>query len=124
MRLASLALALVAALLVGPLALAREEAACGALSEVPDALQVAWISPVQERVRASTSIEVVRVADLRRLLQEKGITPIRLLQAMGVVNARGKGRAAGYFSPNWAFVTILPSWNMAFMLDANSAPVH
>lgn len=94
MRLASLVLALVVALLTGPLALAREEAACGALSEVPDALQVAWISPVQERVRAASTIEVVRVADLRRLLQEKGVTPIRLLQAMGIVSARGKGRAA------------------------------
>ena len=94
MRLAPVALALLLSLAAAPLASARDEAACGSLSAVPDALQVAWISPVNERVRSGSYIEVVRVADLRRFLQDKGATQTRLLQAMGLVNAKGRGRAA------------------------------
>ena len=92
--LALAALGLLLAALVLPTASARDEAACGALSAVPDALQVAWVSPVRDRVRAGSTIEVVRVADLRRLAQDKGSTPIRLLQALGIVNTKGRGRAA------------------------------
>lgn len=90
-------LAVIGLLLSGvvvPTASAREAAACSALGAVPDAVQVAWVSPVRDRVRAGSTIEVVRVADLRKIAQAKDTTPIRLLQALGVVNAKGRGRAA------------------------------
>lgn len=94
MRLRVAALASLLALAIAPIASARDEAACASLGEVPDALQVAWVSPVNERVRSGSYLEVVRVADLRKVLADKGTTQIRLLQALGLVNARGKGRAA------------------------------
>lgn len=73
---------------------AREAETCAELGAVPDAVQVAWVSPVTKVVRAGTWLDVVRVSDLRAFLAAKGQSPIRLLQALGIVNAKGKGRAA------------------------------
>ena len=73
---------------------AREAATCAELGAVPDAVQVAWVSPVNQVVRAGSWLDVVRVTDLRAFLGAKGPNPIRLLQALGIVNAKGKGRAA------------------------------
>ena len=67
---------------------------CGDLNPVPDALQVAWVSPVARTVRAGTWLDVVRVQDLRALAQTVQRSPVRLLQGLGLVRGSGKGRAA------------------------------
>ena len=68
--------------------------ACGGLASVPDAVQVAWISPSAKRVGGGTYMEVVRVQDLRAFLHAQGATQVRLLQALGMTNAKGKNHAA------------------------------
>ena len=88
-------LLLLLGLLLLPLAAAaRDGGACGDLGPVPDAVQVAWVSPLTKTVGAGSWLDVVRVADLRSYLSGKGVTPLRLLQALGVVNGKGRGRAA------------------------------
>lgn len=95
MRRLSRALLLSALLVLLPSGAAAGSAGtCSALGAVPDAVQVAWVSPVQKTVGARSWLDVVRVADMRAFLGAKGVTPIRLLQGLGLVNARGKGRAA------------------------------
>lgn len=72
---------------------ASAEETCAALTAVPEAVQVAWISPVNRQVGANTYLEVVRVADLRAFLKAEGPSSVRLLQGLGLANAKGKGRA-------------------------------
>lgn len=86
-------LLLALALLIPSGAAAREAGSCSALGAVPDAVQVAWVSPVQKTVRAQSWLDVVRVSDLRTFLGAKGMTRVRLLQGLGIANAKGKGRA-------------------------------
>ena len=86
-------IATLAALLL-PLALAAEPApGCGEVAPVPETFQVAWITPVRKRARASASLEVVRVGDLRAWIRQEEADQTRLLQAMGLASARGGGRA-------------------------------
>ncbi len=92
-RLRRLLLLLSLALLLPSRAAARDEGSCMALGAVPDAVQVAWVSPVAKTVGARSWLDVVRVSDLRALLNGKGVTRVRLLQALGLAGARGKGRA-------------------------------
>jgi len=85
--------ALMAAL--APLALAYEPApGCEEVAAVDEALQVAWISPVRKRARAGADLEVVRVGDLRAWIRQEGADQTRLLQALGVVGAKGGGKAS------------------------------
>lgn len=70
--------------LVGPPARAST---CEEVAAVPDALQVAWVAPLGRRVGASTSLEVVRVSDLRARAREvQG--PDRVLQVLGLLGRR------------------------------------
>jgi hypothetical protein len=80
-----------AAALLAALPTARAQA-CQPLSQTPDAVQVAWVAPVGRTVRAGTTLEVVRVSDLRTWMNEHGREPGRVLQALGV--ARRNPRAA------------------------------
>lgn len=66
--------------------------ACQPLSQAPDAVQVAWVSPARRTVRAGTTLEVVRVSDLRTWMNEHGRETGRVLQALGM--ARRNPRAA------------------------------
>jgi len=65
--------------------------ACEVAADVPDAVQVAWISPMNRKVRGSTALEVVRVKDLRAWVRTQGADQARLLQGMGMA-PRGGGR--------------------------------
>lgn len=77
---------LVAALLLAPAAQAQS---CEASADVPDALQVAWISPLEKKARGSTALEVVRVTDLRAWIREQGPDEARLLQGLGLAPRTG-----------------------------------
>ncbi len=65
---------------------------CAALPPPPAQLQVAWISPVRQRAWGHTALSVVRVAELRTLVQAEGADVARTLQALGLVGSRGKVR--------------------------------
>jgi hypothetical protein len=85
---------LVALLLGAAGALAQEpsSASCPCLEPPPAGLQIAWISPVRQRVRGGATLSVVRVAELRSFVQLHGADLPRTLQGLGVVGPRGKVR--------------------------------
>lgn len=64
--------------------------ACEDLGSVPDALQIAWISPSREQVRANEYIEVVAYADLRRWMTTEKRDAKELLHQMGMLSKRSK----------------------------------
>ena len=63
--------------------------ACESPVSTPAQVQVAWISPVNQRVRSSTTMEVVRVQDLRAWVREHGAEPTRVLKGVGVLPRNG-----------------------------------
>ncbi len=71
--------------------LAAAEGACEPLAVPPEAVQVAWISPVRQRARAGTWLAVVRVADLRTWIRTRAPDQERLLQGLGIWGRRGGG---------------------------------
>lgn len=78
-------------ILLAMLAAAQE---CKTTVEVPEALQVAWVSRLGATVGARTPLLVVRVADLRALVESEARDPTRVLQALGMVGKRGAARGA------------------------------
>lgn len=74
-------------LLAAPAAHAQ---ACEAAADVPDAVQVAWVSPMNKKARGGTALEVVRVKDLRAWVRAQGADEARLLQGLGLA-PRGGG---------------------------------
>ena len=70
---------------------ARADDACQELSTPPDSLQVAWVSRTRKRVRARSTLSVLRVADLRAFIQQ-GADATRVLQAIGLEGRRGSPR--------------------------------
>ena len=76
--------------LLGSVFFAPAQAAeCEAVEPLPQAVQVAWISPVRKRVGVRGYIEVVRVSDIRELASRTNRDPVRLLQGMGLVGPKG-----------------------------------
>lgn len=69
-------------------------ASCKATVEVPDTLQVAWVSRLGARAGAHTALAVVRVADLRRLIESSDRDATRVLRALGLLGKRGEARGA------------------------------
>ena len=61
---------------------------------MPDTLQVAWVSRLGARAGAHTSLVVVRVADLRRLVEANDRDATRVLRALGLVGKRAEARGA------------------------------
>ncbi|MFN7142408.1 MAG: hypothetical protein ACK4YP_01430 [Myxococcota bacterium] len=88
-----LALVVTFGLLVGR-AEAADAPVCGAVAEAPDTLQVAWVSRLGARAGARTALHVVRVADLRRLVEAEGRDPTRVLRALGLVGKRAVARGS------------------------------
>ena len=82
---------LAAALAVVPDASAQ---ACQDVKEVPEALQVAWVSPVGKRIGGGGVMEVVRVADLRAWIRTNGADPARVLQGLGMAPRNAARKAA------------------------------
>ncbi len=76
--------------LLGATLLSSAEAAeCETVAPLPQAIQVAWVSPVRRRVGVRGYIEVVRVSDIRAFAAENGRDPIRLLQGLGFLGPKG-----------------------------------
>lgn len=71
-----------------------DTANCEATAEVPDTLQVAWVSRLGARAGAHTALAVVRVADLRRLVEENERDATRVLRALGLLGKRRRARGA------------------------------
>ena len=69
-------------------ALAAAADSCKAVADVPDTLQVAWVSRIGARAGARTPLPVVRVADLRRLVEDEGRDPTKVLRALGLIGKR------------------------------------
>jgi hypothetical protein len=65
-------------------------APCEPLEPVPDAFQVAWVSPVARTVGNGTPLEVVRVSELRKLVERRGRASLKLLQGLGLAGRRDR----------------------------------
>jgi hypothetical protein len=65
---------------------------CEATAPLPDTVQVAWVSPLDKRVGAESQLEVVRVTDLRKLVEAEQRDPTRVLQALGLTKKESKER--------------------------------
>ncbi|MFZ5478287.1 MAG: hypothetical protein ACOZNI_16085 [Myxococcota bacterium] len=61
---------------------------CGELQTPPERFQVAWVSPVRATVGAGAALDVVRVADLRKLIEARRADPLAVLQALGLAGKR------------------------------------
>lgn len=83
--------ALALALALTPRASAQ---ACQVVQEVPESLQVAWVSRASKRVRGGSVMEVVRVADLRAWIRDNGADKGRLLQGLGMAPRDATKKAA------------------------------
>lgn len=79
------------ATLFGAAALAA--GSCEDLAPPSETMQVAWVSPIGQRVGPAAWVEVVRVKDLRGWLQASDKTQVRTLQALGMVPRSG-GKSA------------------------------
>lgn len=88
--------------LLAAVGLAAAQDGCTDRAPLPPAVQVAWVSPVRKRVRAGTSLSVVRVAELRSWIQQEDADPVRVLQHLGLVGRKGPG----WFTPRRWKVTI------------------
>jgi hypothetical protein len=80
--------ALLAALALAPAY--AQDAACLAVGDVAEATQVAWISPVRDRVGTRGWMEVIELADLEAWAKEHGKDPVHVLQAAGVVGRKAR----------------------------------
>ncbi|MEE2752003.1 MAG: hypothetical protein VX519_11285 [Myxococcota bacterium] len=75
------------------LASAMAAPACEAVDSVSENIQVAWISPVRQRVSSDRYMEVVQLSDLRSWIKKNGKDQARLLQTLGLVGKRAGWRA-------------------------------
>lgn len=69
---------------------AAHASACEEVAAVPEVMQVAWVAPLGRRVGAATSLEVVRVSDLRALARTSGGDVGRLLQGLGILGRKAR----------------------------------
>ena len=84
-------LLLALALLAGAPA-AQAADACELPQTVPEAMQVAWVSPTGQGVGLKGMLNVVRTADLRALVVAEKREPTSLLRAIGLLGRRQKIR--------------------------------
>jgi hypothetical protein len=49
---------------------------------------VVWLSKLEKSVRGGSWLEVVRLADLKSLIKERGREPLRLLQGLGMISRK------------------------------------
>ena len=66
------------------LLLLKSVLACGQLSSVPGALQVAWVSPVRRQARYHQQVDVVRYTELQAYVSKNNPSTKQLLQHLGV----------------------------------------
>ena len=78
---------LISLLTILPIAWATE---CDALQTIPEAIQVAWVSPVSDTVRPNQQIEVVHLQSLQGWLTETESNATEVLQHLGMVSERAK----------------------------------
>ena len=67
---------------------------CAGVAELPATLQVAWVSRVERTVGARTALQVMRVADLRKLVDASERDPTRFLRALGLVGKKATARGS------------------------------
>lgn len=61
---------------------------CLPLETPPEQFQVAWVSPLGQSVGAHASIQVVRVAELRKLVEARAKDETAVLRALGLLGKR------------------------------------
>jgi len=82
------------ATLLGLVLQAHASGSCAELHSPSSELKVVWISPVPQRVTGGARLQVVALEDLEAWSERAGASPTRLLQGMGLVNRRARGRRA------------------------------
>lgn len=90
---------------------------CEPVEAVPEALQVAWISPLDDTARSQEYIEVVRVRDLRAWVRANSSEPVRVLQAAGMLDREVSNRQANREYKITIF-DVQSSWLCRPLLDA------
>ena len=65
-------------------------AECNDVSSLPEAIQIAWISPVQEQARAKEMIEVVRLQDLQQWMDTEQADAKQVLHHLGMLPKRSR----------------------------------
>lgn len=63
---------------------------CATVKPLPDAVQVAWISPTKTTVRSSQMIEVVNLHELQQWIGEEEADAKSILHYMGMLSKRSK----------------------------------
>ena len=61
---------------------------CGVVEPIPEAIQVAWVSPVGVTVRSNQAIEVVHLQSMQTWISTQDATPTELLKQLGMVSER------------------------------------
>ena len=60
------------------------------MASVPEAIQVAWVSPVREQARTKEMIEVVRLQDLQQWIDTEQADAKQILHHLGMLPKRSR----------------------------------
>ena len=63
---------------------------CASVTSLPEAVQIAWVSPVQEQARSKEMIEVVQLQDLQRWMDAEQADAKQVLHHLGMLPKRSR----------------------------------
>lgn len=63
---------------------------CASVASLPQAVQIAWVSPVQEQARPKETIEVVQLQDLQRWMDAEQADAKQVLHHLGMLPKRSR----------------------------------
>lgn len=69
---------------------ASEASECSVVSSVPEALQVAWVSPVGDQARSKEMIEVVHLQSLQQWIETEQADAKQVLHHLGMLPKRSR----------------------------------
>ena len=72
------------------LSIAAAAAECTSVSSLPEAIQIAWVSPVQEQARSKEMIEVVHLQTLQKWIDTEQANAKQVLHHLGMLPKRSR----------------------------------
>ena len=63
---------------------------CASVTSLPEAVQIAWVSPVQAQARSKETIEVVQLQDLQRWMDAEQADAKQVLHHLGMLPKRSR----------------------------------
>ena len=67
-----------------------EASECSGVSPLPEAIQIAWVSPVQEQARSKEMIEVVHLQSLQQWMDTEEASAKQVLHHLGMLPKRSR----------------------------------